>query len=152
MPPSESPVIRTAAAGDLSAILGFDHLARTDPARRQLVTDAVHAGTCFVATDSAGRAIGYAIYQHRFFGHVLIELLYTDPAHRRRGVATALVSYCEAHACQTPKLFVSTNRSNAAMRGLLVKLGFVQTGTIEDLDEGDPELIYAKRVTAARRG
>jgi len=31
------------------------------------------------------------------------------------------------------------------MRTLLAKLDFTQTGTIEGLDEGDPELIYVKR-------
>jgi ribosomal protein S18 acetylase RimI-like enzyme len=146
MRPSEPLLIRTATTDDLPAILAFDHRAATDPARRQLVTDAVHAGTCFVAADADGRPIAYAIYQHRFFGHVLIELLYTNPTHRRRGIATALITHCERHACQTPKLFISTNRSNTPMRTLLANLGFTHTGTIDDLDEGDPELIYVKRL------
>jgi ribosomal protein S18 acetylase RimI-like enzyme len=152
MPLTPSLPTRTATVADLPAILAFDHLASADSSRRQLITDAVATGTCFVATDPAGHPSGYAIYQHRFFGHVLIELLYTDPAHRRRGVGTALVSHGERHACQTPKLFISTHRSNTRMRSLLAKLGFIQTGVIEDLDEGDPELIFVKRVTPSHVG
>ena len=48
--------------------------------------------------------------------------------------------------CTTAKLFTSTNQSNAPMQALLNKLGYRQSGFIENLDEGDPELIYFKRL------
>ena len=32
------------------------------------------------------------------------------------------------------------------MQSLLSKLGFALSGVIENLDEGDPELVYFKRV------
>jgi len=48
--------------------------------------------------------------------------------------------------CRTPKLFTSTNESNAPMRALLAKLGFSPSGVIENLDEGDPELVFFKRL------
>jgi hypothetical protein len=38
------------------------------------------------------------------------------------------------------------------MRTLLANLGFTQTGTIDDLDEGDPELIYVKRLNPLSPG
>ena len=46
-----------------------------------------------------------------------------------------------------PKLFTSTNRSNAPMQSLLAKLGYRPSGVIENLDEGDPELVYMKHVS-----
>ena len=137
---------RTARPEDLPALRALDPLAATDVARRDHLAESLTAATCFVATDAHGRPIGYATFHHRFFGHGLIEFLVTHPAHRRQGVASALIQHCERHACQTPKLFTSTNRSNTPMRALLAKLGFTQTGTIDGLDEGDPELIYVKRL------
>jgi GNAT superfamily N-acetyltransferase len=139
------PVARTAQPHDLEALLAFDPIAATDARRADQIRDAIAAGTCFVATDAADRAIGYAWFHHRFFGHGMIELLVVHSDHRRRGVASALIDHCARHACQTPKLFTSTNRSNTPMRTLLAKLGFALTGSIDDLDEGDPELVYVKR-------
>jgi ribosomal protein S18 acetylase RimI-like enzyme len=140
-----TPATRTAQPHDVGALLAFDPIAASDPRRADQIQDATAAGTCFVATDAADRPIGYACFHHRFFGHGMIELLVVHPGHRRRGVASTLIDHCARHACQTPKLFTSTNRSNTAMRGLLTKLGFAQTGSIDDLDEGDPELVYVKR-------
>jgi hypothetical protein len=51
--------------------------------------------------------------------------------------------------CTTPKVFTSTNQSNTPMQGLLGKCGFSPSGVIENLDEGDPELLFMRaRVTA----
>ena len=44
----------------------------------------------------------------------------------------------------TTKLFVSTNESNTPMRALLAKHGYVPSGFIENLDEGDLELFFFK--------
>ncbi len=40
------------------------------------------------------------------------------------------------------KLFTSTNASNIAMQRLLVASGFIDSGIVHGLDDGDPELIY----------
>jgi len=42
------------------------------------------------------------------------------------------------------KLFTSTNLSNLPMQSLLAQLNFKLSGVIENLDEGDPELVYFK--------
>jgi len=60
-----------------------------------------------------------------------------------RGLATALMRAAELD-CQSGKLFTSTNQSNVPMQRLCDRLGFVKSGYIENLDEGDPELIYVK--------
>lgn len=46
-----------------------------------------------------------------------------------------------------PKLFTSTNESNAPMRALLLRLGFEASGVIHNLDPGDPELVFFKRLS-----
>jgi ribosomal protein S18 acetylase RimI-like enzyme len=78
-----------------------------------------------------------------------IALLMVHPEYHRQGVATALVKECESN-CPANKLFTSTNESNTAMRLLLAKLGYARSGQIENLDEGDPELIFVKRLCLAR--
>ncbi len=47
-------------------------------------------------------------------------------------------------SCTTQRLFTSTNRSNAAMQAFLPKLGYIPSGVVDNLDEGDPELIFFK--------
>jgi hypothetical protein len=64
---------------------------------------------------------------------------------RRNGAGAALVKHIES-LCQTPKLFTSTNLSNLPMQSLLAKLGYILSGVIHNLDEGDPELVYFKRL------
>ena len=48
--------------------------------------------------------------------------------------------------CRTPKLFTSTNLSNLPMQSLLAKLEYQLSGVIHNLDEGDPEIVYFKRL------
>jgi RimJ/RimL family protein N-acetyltransferase len=42
----------------------------------------------------------------------------------------------------TEKLFSSTNQSNDAMHKVYEANGFTKSGLIDNLDEGDPEIIY----------
>jgi hypothetical protein len=48
--------------------------------------------------------------------------------------------------CPSEKLFTSTNESNMPMQRLCEKLGFVRSGWIDNLDDGDPEIIFFKRL------
>jgi ribosomal protein S18 acetylase RimI-like enzyme len=46
---------------------------------------------------------------------------------------------------RTHQLFVTTNLSNRAMQRLLKRLEYVTCGFIDQLDPGDPEVIFVKR-------
>jgi GNAT superfamily N-acetyltransferase len=94
---------------------------------------------------TGGRVAGFAVFAPSFFGRWFIELLVVHPEHRRRDVATALVRRCGAE-CPEGGLLTSTNRSNAPMRRLLEGLGYEGSGYVENLDRGDPELIFFKRL------
>ena len=48
--------------------------------------------------------------------------------------------------CPSDDLFTSTNQSNIPAQRLFEKLGYTKTGIIENLDEGDPEIFYFKRL------
>ena len=51
--------------------------------------------------------------------------------------------------CRSDRLWISTNLSNQPMQKLIAGEGFKMSGFIDDLDPGDPELIYHKAVTPA---
>ena len=65
---------------------------------------------------------------------------------RRRGIGSELVKYVEDR-CKEEKLFTSTNQSNKPMQSLLKKLKYQRSGIIYNLDPGDPELIYFKKIS-----
>jgi GNAT superfamily N-acetyltransferase len=134
--------IRQGEPDDVATLVAFDHVARADPRRGEFIRRSIAAGGCFVAT-VGGTPVGYAVLEHSFFGNGLIAMVYTRADRRRRGVGSALVARCEA-ACETAKLFTSTNLSNTPVQRLLAKCGYRMTGYIDNLDEGDPELVYLK--------
>jgi hypothetical protein len=48
--------------------------------------------------------------------------------------------------CKESKLFTSTNLSNQPMQSLLANMGYRLCGVVEELDDGDPELVFVKRL------
>ena len=59
------------------------------------------------------------------------------------GVGLALMAQCERDH-DADRIFISTNKSNAPMRRLLDKAGWRPSGQIDNLDPGDPELVFVK--------
>jgi ribosomal protein S18 acetylase RimI-like enzyme len=91
------------------------------------------------------RIVAYAVLNYKFYDNGWIEMLYVHPQFRRQGIGYALIRHL-VNECRTPKLFTSTNESNVPMQRLLATLGFNRSGLIENLDEGDPELVYFKQL------
>ena len=135
-------ITRAAQAGDVAAMLACDAYAQAHPERGEVVRDAVGKGRCQVAL-RAGQVAGYILTHGDFFGHDFVSLVVISPAHQRCGVGRRLLA-AAAHACKTAKLFTSTNQSNSAAQGLFAGAGFVRSGRIDHLDEGDPEFVYVK--------
>jgi ribosomal protein S18 acetylase RimI-like enzyme len=108
------------------------------------ITHAVKAGQCLVAL-IPNKVVGFGILGNTFYRQGFIGLLVVHPEYRRRGVARALIHHMES-ICPTKKLFTSTNESNIPAQKTYESLGFVRSGYIENLDEGDPEIIYFKRL------
>ena len=136
--------IRLAFESDIEAMWSFDQVAQHDEKRREFVAEAVRAGRVSAAIVQ-GSVVGFVILEYTFFQRGFVSLLYVHPDFRRRGVGSALMRHVQG-ICETPKLFTSTNQSNRRMQALLDKLGYVRSGIIHNLDPGDPELIYFKRV------
>ena len=135
-------VTRAARHGDVAAMLACDAYAQTHPERGDAVRAAVDRDLCMVAI-RADQVVGYVLTHDDFFGHGFVSLVVVAPGQQRRGVGLRLLATA-ADACRTEKLFTSTNASNLAAQRLFASAGFVRSGQIDHLDEGDPELVYVK--------
>lgn len=134
--------IRPATHDDLSGILRADEVAVREERRHDYVSGAISGvmGREVKVLTSDGTLMGYSI-TGEFFGYPFLERIFTEPEERRRGVATTIMTNLELEFLGD-RLFVSTNESNTPMRTLLVKRGYRVSGMIENLDPGDPELIF----------
>lgn len=134
--------IRRATADDLAALVGVDPKLETEPGRAGHLRPLMDQGLSWLA-EADGRPLGYVVASTRFFDRPFVDLLVVDEATRRLGVGTALMAACEAQH-DDDRLFTSTNESNQPMRALLAKAGYRVSGVIENLDPGDPELVFVK--------
>jgi GNAT superfamily N-acetyltransferase len=137
-------MVRLAARADLDQILRLDLSVKVDKHRPAVVRNAIDRGECLVALADR-MVVGYAIMNHGFFERGFVALIYVVPAHRRHKVGSTLFAECESR-CKSTRIFTSTNESNLAMQRFLASQGYVLSGKVQDLDEGDPELFYSKRL------
>lgn len=135
--------IRLAEMKDIAAICSFDHLAEREE-RRTFIEKSVRSGSAYVAILDS-EVVGYTVLEYGFYSQGFIAMLYVHPGHRRNGFGSALARHVES-VCKTDKLFASTNQSNLPMQALMIKLGYIPSGVINNLDEGDPEIVYFKRI------
>lgn len=133
---------RDAVAEDLPALVTVDAVAQGNLERVESLRAAIAAGECIVAAQ--GRALlGYVVLNYAFYRNGFVPLLYVSAESRRQGVGTALLRAAEAR-CRTEKLYTSTNESNHPMRALLKAAGYQPSGVVNNLDPGDPELVYVR--------
>jgi ribosomal protein S18 acetylase RimI-like enzyme len=136
--------IRAATAADFDAIVAADTAVQGDSARISLLRSHIDGNRCWVADDQ-GKVVGFLVLEYTFYGNGFVSLLVVRQDSRRRGVGRALLRHALS-SCTTAKLFTSTNESNGPMRSLLSDEGFEASGIIHNLDEGDPELVFFRRV------
>jgi GNAT superfamily N-acetyltransferase len=139
--------VRLGATRDRKAIAACDLRIANDLNRRELVDAAIAARRCWVA-ELSGTVCGYGVLTTNFFRRDFVELLYVAEAARRKGVGDAILTAIE-RARHGDGLFTSTNESNVPMRALLERRGFRPSGTISNLDPGDPELVFVKFLSDA---
>ena len=140
--------IRNATETDVAAMYAVDHMAAEEGSRRQHIRNWVSA-RCAIVSEIEGVVVGYAALEYTFFSQGFISMLMVEKDNRRRGVATALIARLE-ETCETDKLFTSTNESNKPMQALMKSLSYEPSGTVYNLDDGDPELFYFKRLKGNR--
>lgn len=132
--------VRLATETDAAALIALDSVAEYEPQRAVQIRAWCGQGICYLAEEQ-GVAMGYGVLHYHFFGSGFIEMLMVGERYRRRGVGLVLIAALKSH-CRQPKLFTSTNRSNLPMQRLLLNAGFVASGQIDNLDDGDPEQVF----------
>jgi ribosomal protein S18 acetylase RimI-like enzyme len=144
-------IVRPATLDDLADLAGIDALAFRGSARwdelRTFLTG--ERGWMLLAEADAGaelRIAGYiAVAPKHFFGRDFVALVVVAESARRQGVATQLIDAALARA-STRTIFTSTNASNAAMRALMSRGGWLISGELDGLDNGDPEIVFYRKV------
>ena len=99
-------------------------------------------GCIYLRLAEGDRIIGYVVAEpRRFFARDFVDLLMVHDDFRRRGVGRALLQAAVDRA-STSRVFSSTNESNIAMRSMFASAGWMLSGQLNGLDEGDPEVVY----------
>lgn len=131
-------VIQNARLDDLKKILDIDSMVIGSSNRSNYIEKSIKKKHCFIARHN-DVLVGFAIVDSSFFGQNFIPLVIVHPQFRRMGIASGLMRHIIDNG--SGKLFTSTNQSNEAMQKVCESLGFVRSGVIYNLDDGDPELI-----------
>ena len=135
--------IREGLPSDGALMLEIDGLGRSQAERAALLRESLRQGQCLVVeADCAVR--GLVVLNYSFFGFGFIPLVVVSATHRRAGLGLRLILAAEAR-CTSAKLFSSANASNDAAHALFGRAGFKRSGVVENLDEGDSEIVYFKR-------
>lgn len=127
---------------DLDRIMNIDCEVIGNSSRGDYIENAIELGHCIIAKNEDDIE-GFLIYEINFFECSFISLIIVSPSKRRKGNASLLMDYMMSIS-PTTKVFSSTNRSNISMQKVFHAKGFTESGIVENLDEGDPEIIYFK--------
>lgn len=140
------PTIRIGPATEarLADCLAFDHVAAAGSAERHSeISEAAEHGRMRVAV-ADGDTAGFSVVAPWFFDTPFLALVYVRSALRGQGVGSRLLEdFEQAHG---PRVFTSTNLSNARMQRLLRSRLWAPCGMLNGLDEGDPEIFFAKHL------
>jgi ribosomal protein S18 acetylase RimI-like enzyme len=143
--------IKKATRKELAAILEIEAmLIGNTEDHTDLIKRSIDSGECLVALID-DKVVGASVLNYTFYHQGWMGLLNVNRDYRRRGVATALIKRMEK-LCVTKKFFTSTNQSNIPAQKTYEANGFIRSGYIENLDEGDPEIIYFKQLSEVGRG
>lgn len=135
--------IEMANVNDLERIIDIDsetvgHRNREEYLRKSIINE-----RCIIAKVESNIQ-GFLVFSDDFFEQSFINLIMISKDKRKNGVGTSLLKYFERIA-STEKIFSSTNKSNSIMHKVFIKNGYLESGFIDNLDEGDPEIVFFKK-------
>jgi ADP-ribose pyrophosphatase YjhB (NUDIX family)/GNAT superfamily N-acetyltransferase len=141
--------VRSATPQYSAQIKAIDTVVAINPSRPSMIDEWLTHDVIKVAI-ADGRIVGYGVFNHDFFHQSQLDMLMVAEDVRGLRIGERLLQEIERIA-DTPKFFVTTNQSNSPMQRLLVRNGYSECGRIEELDPGDPELVYFKWIAVSRR-
>ncbi|XXM71088.1 N-acetyltransferase family protein [Lysinibacillus sphaericus] len=135
--------IEMANKSDLPDLLHIDQSVIGNNHRSVLIDRSIQDRCCLVCKIE-GKPAGFLLSNKQFFDHWFVSLVIVHPDCRKRGIARGLFTAFEEMADEN-KIFSSANQSHNIMHRVFLSLGYEKSGLIENLDEGDPEIIYVKK-------
>ena len=98
-----------------------------------------------VVAEAEGRVVGFLAYRTDWFQCTFVSLVVVEERFRRKGVAREFFKAVEAIS-PTPRLFSSTEETNAVSIRMHTALGFQPSGHIDNLPQGTRELLFYRRI------
>ncbi len=98
-----------------------------------------------LVAEEAGEVVGVLAYRTDWFQCTFVGLVSVREDFRRRGVARALYKMVES-VSPSPRLYSSTEETNAVAIRMHTGLGFAPSGHIDNLPQGYRELLFYKRL------
>jgi len=140
--------IRSAQFDDVPACAALaDEL--IGPRRAQPFAEAALDRRQLLVASDDGKRGGMLAYTTNWFNCTFVSLVVVEPDHRRKGIARELYRAVEAESA-SPRLFSSTEETNAASIRMHSALGFTASGYIDNLPQGCRELLFYKRLDGGR--
>lgn len=101
--------------------------------------------------ESGNEVVGLLAYRTDWFQCAFVSLVSVREDFRRRGIAREFFRTVEA-VSPTPRIFSSTEETNAAAIQMHTALGFIPSGYIDNLPQGVRELLFYRRVPPRSAG
>ena len=98
-----------------------------------------------LVAEEAGEVVGVLAYRTDWFQCAFVGLVSVRGDFRRRGIAHALYKMVEGLS-PSPRLYSSTEETNAVAIQMHAALGFTPSGHIDNLPQGYRELLFYKRL------
>ena len=116
-----------------------------DPARAEPFIRSHLREHRLVVADAGSEIVGFLGWRTDWFDCSFVELVVVAEEYRRRGIARECFLAVEA-LTRSPRIFSSTEETNAAGIRMHAGLGFQPSGHVENLPQGHRELLFYKRL------
>jgi GNAT superfamily N-acetyltransferase len=98
-----------------------------------------------IVAEAEKEIVGFLAYRTDWFQCTYVSLVVVREDFRRKGIAREFFKSVEA-VSPSPRVFSSTEETNAASIRMHTALGFQPSGHIDNLPQGTRELLFYKRI------
>ncbi len=98
-----------------------------------------------IVAEANKEIVGFLAYRTDWFQCTFVSLVVVREDFRRKGIAREFFKSVEA-VSPSPRVFSSTEETNAASIRMHTALGFQPSGHVDNLPQGTRELLFYKRI------